>query len=189
MDLWKVLRLVALVQLKLISKTDRTRFPKGGRLPLPFEWVLQFQVLTASPSRRNEGLLSPSLQFQLLQKSTWKDGCESLKKKKKKAETLHTCLSNPSSAVFSAHWVWADSGAGKRKQTSDKIPKVKMSLLLMGSWARLVSEQLAWPSPDPTLRITICSFCSQLPGKKSKQQSNAIDALSFNFYIFKFSTA
>lgn len=84
MDLWKVLRLVSLVQLKLISKTDRTIFPKWGRLPLPFEWVLQFQVLTASPSCRNEGLLSPSLQFQLLQKSTWKDGCESLKKKNKR---------------------------------------------------------------------------------------------------------
>lgn len=109
MDLWKVLRLVSLVQLKLISKTDRTRFPKWGRLPLPFEWVLKFQMLTASPSHRNEGLLSPSLQFQLLQKSTWKDGCESLKKKIKGRNTPHLSLQSFFSCLLctlSLSWQW-----------------------------------------------------------------------------------
>lgn len=56
MHLWKILSLISLVQFKLISKTDRTSFPKWGQLPVPVEWVLQFQMLTARPSPRNEGL-------------------------------------------------------------------------------------------------------------------------------------
>jgi len=54
----------------------------------------------------------------------------------------------------------------EEKSISNKIPKVKMPLLLMESWACLVLQQLAWSSPNPTLTITIWCFSSQLSGKK-----------------------
>lgn len=92
MDLCKILRLIPLVQLKSVTKTDRTSSAKWRQLPVPFAWFLKFHMLTSSPSSRNKWLQSPPLQFQLHQKNTWKGECESLNEKRDGRNIQHLPL-------------------------------------------------------------------------------------------------
>lgn len=92
MDLYKILKLISLLQLKSVSKTDRTGFAQWHQLPVPFAWILQFQMLSSSSSSRNEWLQSPPLHFQLLRKNTWKGEHESLNEKRDGRNTQHLPL-------------------------------------------------------------------------------------------------